>query len=393
MFALIQNVLKKTLRIVRKQKKAVAIVEFIDDHYEVVESIIDPKKRNITIRATHTISNKTSLKRTFFTFDEIIIALDSTRATTIESEVTIRRVKPKTSVTEAELENLLFKSLWEFLNKYRSWTAQKMNVSDLELVLMNVEIGNVRFDSSTVITPLGLEGKELKIRLRGTFVPRIVLDELSDLFSGRSIVSIVERGSILAGVFASEEGVVVTSTQTSSVSFLSKKKNLYYAGESKHGIIDILDAITERFSINRDNAQKLLEAYCRGKTSLRIERLIEKELQKAFVALLKTLKPLLFRKGERVRPQTHIDFHSVNIFRDRLVNKFNVRLVHIMNLLCERDYTIHSGIKFELSATALSLLGGLTAYPAHSEMTRMLHRRARWLIRTKSPYEEPALKL
>jgi len=151
----IQWLLKTFKRVFGIRQEFCLVVEQFDDHLEAVYARVNNHKKRIKLVKRRKIKNFDKLRKPLAFIDRLVVALDSRHATTLESVVRLKRSKPQEIINEGELDHLVFRGLWEFLNRYRSWVGKKMGVSDLDLVLSDVQIREVNLGSHRVFNPTG----------------------------------------------------------------------------------------------------------------------------------------------------------------------------------------------------------------------------------------------
>ena len=105
-----------------------------------------------------------------------ILALDSDFAHTVNSSIGIIRDNPKETITESDLDNILFQALWRFFDRYRATAAGRLGVGDVDVVLSDIRVGEIKLDGHKVINPVGFKAKSAEIYLSETFISRKLFD-------------------------------------------------------------------------------------------------------------------------------------------------------------------------------------------------------------------------
>jgi hypothetical protein len=182
-------------------EKTYITIEETGSTFRKTISVFDDKEATLYINKIENINNLDNIKKPRMKVDKLIIGLLPERATTIESIIKIKRDDPKLDITKEEIDKLIFKALWEFLNTYRSWSFKKMDITDLDLILANVQVVEVLLDNKRVFDPVNFNGKELNISLRGTFVSRDTLSIFGrfkeyDISVDTSLLKLTERVSL-----------------------------------------------------------------------------------------------------------------------------------------------------------------------------------------------------
>ena len=378
-FGLLWN---KISRLIKKGQERFLVIEQIDESLEATFAKINPKQKKITLLKRKKIKNLSQLKKPFFLLDKLILGLDSNHSTTIESVVCLKRSRPQEIINEAELDHLVFKGLWEFLNHYRSWTAKKMKVSDLDLILAGIEVREVSLGMHRVFNPLGFKGADFFLRLRGTFVPRSIIELISPLKNWTKSFVVVEGANIVSVSIPEETDFVVhTAKATTSIFSLSDEERIF-AREFNWGFSRILAAVGKNFGVEDDIAHKILHKFISHEVSPKAHRFIESLINQEFKILLNTVES--FHKKIKVeRPRFHFNFPFVLTPGDPFFLNSRLRLVDFHKWLELKDFVIVSNIRQSnrrfLNST-LALLTHSYDQEHYRFLNQLLRRRAKWLI-------------
>jgi len=172
-----------------KATERVMVIEAIDRHFEITDARVNNRTKTIHIDRVRFADHLDDIPQPFFLQDTVIIALQEFEATTVESSIVFKRQSSKEKITSEELDGILFKALWSFINQHRAWVAEKMDGNELDLVLAHVEIGGISIDGRHIVNPIGLSGRVCTIQFRGTFVLRPILESISRCASWGSLPS------------------------------------------------------------------------------------------------------------------------------------------------------------------------------------------------------------
>ncbi|MFA6365205.1 MAG: hypothetical protein WCW78_02275 [Candidatus Paceibacterota bacterium] len=253
------------------------LVEQINGVYKVSRAYDAESNRPARIVKQKIVRNLSELKPSLFgirTFGSVILALDSHHATTIESAVKLVRASPHDAIDEGELDALLFHGFWNFLNRYRTFASKKLGINELDLIVANVAVKEVRIGTHTVFNPLDFSGRELFLKFRGTLIAREFLPSithLSKFVSGNIIV--VERGSILMEAIGESIVFLEIGDERTSVYTIGNDESSY-AGECAWGAKNITGALAKLFGVHMHVVPALLNRYTNNQISEKMRHTI-----------------------------------------------------------------------------------------------------------------------
>lgn len=383
-----RKLLSTFTRLFLGRTKRVMVIEAIDEHFEITDARINDHTKIIHIERVRFAHDLNDIPSPIFLYDSVIVALNETDATTVESSIVFNRSNSEEKITSEELDGLLFKALWSFINQHRAWAAQKMEGNELDLILAHVEIGGISIDDHHVVNPIGLLGDKCIIKFRGTFVLRSLLESLSRCISWATTFSIIERGSIVASILPRESATTISVTGNDSFVFIAHKDELKFSHRYSWGRNVILRALSDQFGVSLKSANKILILYHDGHLSDRMTRIVERVVH---VALEPFLKGLFTKTRSRVAISRAIytTFHGGFPLPRKEFEALKVRIAPVEEMLAARDYSVTINPRIHQYAVsghyiAISLLGRLNNYPVHQFLTQLLSRRARWLTATIS---------
>lgn len=384
---MIQWLFKTFKRIFGIRQDFSLVVEQFDDHLEVAYAIINNHKKRINLVKKSRVKNFDKLRKPLAYLDRLIFALDSRHATTLESVVRLKRNKVQEVIDEGELDHLVFRGLWEFLNRYRSWVGKKMGVSDLDLVLADVQIREVYLGSHRIFNPLGFKGREIFFRFRATFIPRSVAIAVSRFRSWSPSFFVVENQSIVSLSIPEPTDFVVHLAETRTCVFSSRPEERLYCKECLWGAKNIPRAVAGIFSIDEDTAQTIIGRYLAGETSPRVGRIIDSRIRSEFRVLLDMLNSIYNkdkREGFIVRPAIHFNFKSPVPHPEYLFSSNRLKSVDFARWAVENGYSFTGLGKKHLSSpihqNTIALLQHLYTDAHYDFVNKLLKRRVRWLI-------------
>jgi len=221
------------------------------------------------------------LKKPFF-LSRVFLALDSEKATTVEGILVVKRAQPQTAISESELDDLVYRLLWEFLNRYRRYAAQKLSLSDLEVMLVGIDIEKIWVETHAVVNPIGMKGKDFSLKLRGTFCPRSFAPFLLNLKKWTSSLVVVESGALLAALLDQKFFWVIHVLEKESLIFSLKNKETIYFKKLFWGRQNLLSALKNFFSLDEKTAEIIFSRYQKNQISPHLKRVIDDLMRHEF---------------------------------------------------------------------------------------------------------------
>jgi len=360
------------------------VIEELDCYFEVVMARVDSLEKGIVIEKSKKVKGLNNLRRPIRKYDRLILGFDSKKATTIESVVNLKRSEFLMPLNEAEIDGLLFRGLWEFLNHYRSWVAKKMNISEMDLILANIEIIDVRLDNHRVFNPEGFRSKNFSLRFRGTFIPRSACEIVERFKDWAKDFIVVETNAILTSVLAKFNDLVVHVTDEQATVFVSKEDESLCLKSYNWGRGHILKALAEDLKVDESVADMILNKYLEAHISPKFQRFIEQQLRKQTKSFLKMLTPL-FTNVSGSKPIVHFYFRFAIPFLENFFNQAHFRLASVGEILRLQGFSIdiHKRVKnfsTKLKQSVLALLVYSFGSPKYEFLNQLLRRRAKWLI-------------
>ena len=248
--------------------------------FTVTPATVDHAEQRVAFGAPYHANDFRSVRRRLLPFDRGVVVLDGRRATTIESIARVRREVGGRPIDEGELDTLVFKALWEFLNRYRSWAAKKMNIADLELTLAAIEVVNVSLDGHRLLNPIGFRGDVLAVGFRGPFVPRTLAEAFERFRGWVGELTVAERGSLLASTFLTDSGRYLLDVgERRTAVFVRRDEDLAFLREFDWGAASVINAVAEHFMSSPLVAGELLTAVAHGRTSERFSHAVDRALR------------------------------------------------------------------------------------------------------------------
>ncbi len=354
------------------------VLEDLGSGFGVTRAKIKTKDKKITVFTAAFAENFEEIKKPVLPVDKVVLALGSDKAVTIESMVHLKRSEPEELISETEIDTLVFRGLWEFLNRYRGTASKKLGAHDPELVLAGAEIREVVIGSSRVFNPQGFKGANLYFRYRGTFIRRDLKSLIEKTESwGRERV-LVESGGILGlSVPESYNYFVQVGDKTAHI-FENNEEDWLHLKDLPWGSGLILRKIASFFAVPTETALAVFLSFDKEPPAGKIKRAIEGIIKEEIRNFLK----LLPKSKERGRePVFRVGFNLPS----RFIGKFfgsRMKVVNFGDLLIEQGYGVimkRESEPFLNTDNTLAFVTHVYSPPQYGFLNELLARRARWL--------------
>ncbi len=360
------------------RQESFLVIEDLGSGFISTRARIKSKSKKIIVSETTFAENLEEIKKPFFPVDKVILAMGSDKALTIESTVHLKRSEPEEPIGETELDTLVFRGLWEFLNRYRGTVSKKLGIHDLDLVLAGTGIREVSLGPYRVFNPLGFKGENLHLRYRGTFINRelkVLLEKMENW--GREKI-IVEGGGILSlSIPQSFDYFVFAQEKTTDV-FANSEENQLHFKTLSWGSVRILKKIALLFGVDAGVALDILLFLNDKSPAKKIKAVIDKKVKEEIQNLIK-----LFPKSSR-RGRGTIFYLGFSL-PFGFVSKFlghQIKLVNFKDLITEQGYGVimneEKGQPLNIGNT-LAFVTHVYSPPQYLFLNELLARRARWL--------------
>jgi hypothetical protein len=359
------------------------VIEHWNGSYEVTRASRNFKKKEITILERYTAKNLGSVKHPVRKTDKIIFSLRSDEATTAETVVTLKRHDADETINEGEMDQLVYQGFWDFLNRYRAMAAKKMGVSDSDLIMAYIQVREVYIGSNKVFNPIGFKGKELSLRLRGTFVPRGLLDSLNRFKNWGSVF--VFEGAGVPGPVIKEAGslIVQVGEDMTTVFRVAEDEQVFEAVcDWGTGLLD--KTVVDDLGVDEDSARSILELYFQDEVSAHVKRWLDSRVNKSLNDLSNLLESVK-KRSKMGRPKLYFTFRSPGLASSPKAGKLGGFPVRIDEELERREFVLRkknaaSAFDPRINQNTLALLYFKYDLPKFGTLNQLLHRRVRWLI-------------
>ncbi len=265
--------IRKIIHIVRdlpsrlRRKKHCIVIEETETSVTVSEGRVSELERRIRIVNRLSGTSLDDFTTPFFRADYLVFATHGKRATTVQNTVHLSRTDPGREVDDREFEDLIFRGLWEYFSEYRGFSSKKMGVGEGDIVLAEVSISELAMDGHTIVNPVGITGKKLSIRFRGTFLAKETAEREEKLKSWAREVFTTESRGTLSAFIAGENDVVLFCGEENSSAFSARTDRVLFAGDIKWSSSAMLEELESSFGIDRENARAIFERYAQGDVS------------------------------------------------------------------------------------------------------------------------------
>lgn len=319
----------------------------------------------------------------------IILSLDSLFSTTMYSSVSLVRTNPKEVIDEADLDNLISQSIWRFFDKHRFKVAQKMNVDEVDVLLTDVRIRDIRIDSHRVVNPIGFKAKAVEIFFSQTFITREFLRELREFLPRENIELMIEGGTALAHVLSHARGssdfYVANIFPTHTAVFAADNQRFGHQDSFEWGGNDLKKYLSRYLHLDSEAADAAIRAYSSDNASGSFLRKFETMLVQELNVFANGVESLVDSGPTEVYVNSFFNMPPV-IYTSRFQSRFQkpVKLLSLStNFITEKlgykiQYKTSAEVKNPLMLTGAIL--ELTLLPQNDTMSHLANRRVRWLV-------------
>lgn len=369
------------LGLFRYNTERCVVVEQSDNLFVVNEAIINELDKKIQIINSSTAKNIGEIKPPLlYRNNHLILALNSESATTIEGVVCIKRVSLREPITEGELEQLVFQGFWEFLNTNRIFASKKMQIADLDLLLANFEIIDLFVGKYRVVNPIGLVSGPIIMRVRGTFVPRNLIDDVVKLKKMAYNITVLERDAALSTIVSGKQNLAGFCKNKETSIFLAHENKIIFENKINWGVSNLTRVIANDFSVDEDVANIILSRYLQDGVSkkmlLRLSKITQKEISNFVNMLYAKHKGLTNKTSRNAILNLYFPFFAPKIHK-WFDKKRSIQTKSFEENLDKLDFSMY-GNTVPPHTKALILYTKLR--PKYEVLNNLLKRRARWLI-------------
>jgi hypothetical protein len=319
---------------------------------------------------------------------KFILTFGPQLATTLYTSVSLARENPQEIVNEAELDNLLSQALWKFVDRERLKVAEKMNVSDLDVVLTDVHVRGIRIDGYKVLNPIGFTAKNIGVSFRQTFLTREASEFVRETFPLDRVALIGEAGAIAANVSAADGGddlLVASIARDATELFAARNSGRSYWHTLAWGSHNLVAYIATELGVSETVASAIMTRYLDGETSRVFKKRLEHVLNNELYLLMK--KIAVVAKQAKVRKMF---IHTHAAFPTELLLGAPKGLPNCPTLQLFNDSSLGKSEPDNLPATSNQVRQPATeliplyltewqALPVYDQLERLVRRRVQWL--------------
>ena len=297
-----------------------------------------------------------------------IVDLDSKSAVTIFSLASIPHDNPRQELGLADLENYISQAIWKTFDRCRNEAATRLEVNEVDLLLTDARVMEIRIDGHPVINPHGFTGSKLDVVLAITMVKRDKFVEEADI--------ILEGGSVRAHLLAKDKNLkealyIEVKNNTTTVFHITPEK-ISYLSEFEWGEKELTKLLKEELGLATDqSAGEIHLRYVRGELSERATKKINKIFYDAFSTFVNggvmTLKNFLKPRSDKLPPIYLKSFFPLpeSVYRKRFpFNNKKIRFLGVANKLALQDFV------------------GDSIHSVYQELNQLAKRRIKWLMPT-----------
>lgn len=378
------------------------VIEVLNHYIQITALKVDSKNKKITVFKNFfqpipefTIANILNIFPALFKKIskpgkyKIIISLDSRLGTTLYSSISLVRSNPKEVIDEADLDNLISQAIWRFFDKNRWRIAKKMEIDEVDVLLSDVRIRDLRIDGHRVVNPLGFKAKSVEIIFSQTLVGRELMRAVKDLIPKENITLITEAGTALSHVFSrvlEEENFYLANLFPGHTSVFSVAGlRLAHHDGFDWGGDNLIHFLRRQFCLDPDTADSLIQNYVAGNASQGFLRRFENILVKELYGFSNGIESLLPDEQSAVYLNSFFTVPPI-VYSGRFQNRFKkpIKLFPLSPeiITAKLGYTVQFKSRIPVR-NQLSLLGAILEVkflPANNTLSHLANRRLRWLV-------------
>ncbi len=320
---------------------------------------------------------------------KLILSLDSRFATTIFSSVSLVRTNPKDVIDEADLDNLISQAIWRFFDKHRFKIAQKMEVDEVDVLLTDVRIRDIRIDAHRVVNPIGFKAKSVEIFFSQTFVTREFMRELREFLPRENIELMIEAGTALLHALSHARGssnfYVANLFPGHTAVFAADNQRFGHQDSFDWGGDDLKRYLGRYLHTDPEISEAMIHTYSGDNGSGNFLRKFETMLVQELGVFANGVESMVDADAGEVYVNPFFEMPPV-LFTERFQNRFQ-KSITLLSLstqfITEKlGYTLQYKTSAEVK-NPLILIGAvleLALLPRNDTMSHLANRRVRWLV-------------
>ncbi len=316
----------------------------------------------------------------------IILQGDSHLVTSTYSAIAVTRENPLAIINESDLEHTVGQAVLRLFDRERSRIGAKMEVSEVEVVLLDARSRQLLLDGHRVANPLGFKAKHIELELLETCVTRELFQLLQKQPCFSRIVFISESVTAIAHALAQQSNqeifVAMVLPQETRVAAASGAHALHVDSFS-WGNQNLFAALQELFGLDAEVGQAFLDRYSRGEVSAavsrRFEQVLSPELQffiRGVSAVIPVSSAVVYVGGE-VLP----NFIFLPRFQERFPKTLRLLPLSTDKISKYLDFTLEwkQSSRVNNSWPLAASIFEMQAYSKDTVVNQICTRRARWL--------------
>lgn len=320
----------------------------------------------------------------------IVVGLDSLLATTKYASISLVRPNAKEVIDEADLDNLISQAIWRFFDKHRFRIAQKMGIDEVDVLLTDVRIRDIRIDGHRVVNPIGFKAKSVEVFFSQTFVSRGFMAELREAVPREQIELLVEAGTALSHVLAQahDGGAFYMANLFPSHTAVFAAAHPHFGHEDSFawGGDNLVRYVSRSLHVDPETAVAVIRAYAESEGSEQFLKKFEGVVTHELGSFANGVESLVDRDVPDVYLNPFFPIPEV-VFSSRFQNRFDrpLRLLPLSTQFVTEKlgYTVQynkaaSGLRDPLMLYGVLL--ELALLPRNDTMSHLADRRVRWLV-------------
>lgn len=204
--------------------------------------------------------------------EKSILLTPAEEGTTVYSAFSLIRQDARKKIDETELQNAVSQVIWRMFDGERSVLARRLNISELDVILIDARVIGVKIDGAKILNPLGFSGNVIEIDLAETLVNRPLVEKASGLSGrGKEIVLALEPAASLAYSLreksADENLVVAKIFSGKTCLYFSNSERTAYLSDFDWGENNLIEEAGRELGLNSKIAAEIIESYSRSEVS------------------------------------------------------------------------------------------------------------------------------
>ena len=263
-----------------------------------------------------------------------------------------------------------------------------MSIPESRTVLFDASVSEMAVDGRKVVDLTDISGKEISVRLRGTFMSEEKAREANRLASWANKVFPVEANGALAVFISGKKDTALFCEESSTSAFNATSDRVVYEGEADWKISSVTEGIKKALAISDNDAIAVLNRFANAEMSKQMSNFIDGIFEKYMAPFVKSVGDSIKKHGRMNAPVMHLVFsipvreglgwlkHS-NYFRiNSLEEKLNASGFRIV--IPEKQAKNIKSKNISVRTAALAVYP--FAFPRNENADKILYKRAKWFM-------------